>query len=483
MARKFQPSAGTASTARTILCIDDQTDFLEAISSLITRQGHRVLTASDGSAGLALLRSEPVDLLLLDYFMPGMTAEDVLAQVWNPNLQVILLTGYASEKPPREMLERLNIQGYCDKSRGPDELLLWVDVGLRASATVKALESSRTALRQILSTAIRPTERNPLQDVLAGLISQASSILGLRRAAIALVDGATMLVPPSSFEESVPGEPGLETLRIAACLGEPDRVGATFEQCLPQEALEVLREGDPADEEALGSGSLLCLRNEGILVGLMWIEPGPAAGSENHEFMTYLAAQAAAVIRRHESATLDLLTGLQTRGFWRQAAWRDLRTALRFQVPVSLTTIGLLRMDAIPAKAWDPVMEAVGRLVQLTIRGTDLAMRENDHQITILLPHTDVSGAQRFGQLLTSRIADLEIPYGDGVAQIEAVSGSATFAPITGASASHRAPAPAGYFDRAESLLRTRAASLLGVATLEGPGTSIVHDLSDWPIG
>ena len=483
MARKFQPSAIPGSTARTILCIDDQTDFLEAISSLISRQGHRVLTASEGSAGLALLRSEPVDLLLLDYFMPGMTAEDVLAQVWNPNLQVILLTGYASEKPPREMLERLNIQGYCDKSRGPDELLLWVDVGLRASATVKALESSRSALRQILSAAIRPTERNPLQDVLAGLVSQASGILGLRRAAIALVDNPSLFVPPSSFEESVPSEPGLESLRIAACMGAPDRVGATLEECFPEEALEILREGDPSDEEALESGTLVCLRNEGILVGLLWIEPGPVAGSENHEFMTYLVAQAAAVIRRHENATLDLLTGLQTRGFWRQAAWRDLRTALRFQVPISLTTIGLLRMDAIPPKAWDPVMEAVGRLVQLSIRGTDLAMRESDHQITILLPHTDAAGAQRFGQLLTSRIADLEIPFGAGVAQIEAVSGSATFTPPTGVPASHKAPVPAGFFDRAETLLRTRAASLLGSATLDGPGTSLVHPLDDWPVG
>ena len=481
MARKFQPSAITGSASRTILCIDDQSDFLEAISSLITRQGHRVLTASDGATGLALLRNEPVDLLLLDYFMPGMTAEDVLAQVWSPNLQVILLTGYASEKPPREMLERLNIQGYCDKSRGPDELLLWVDVGLRASATVRALEASRTALRQILSAAIRPTERNPLQDVLAGLVGQASGILGLRRAAIALVDHASLFVPPSSFEESAPPEPGMESLRIAACLGQPDRVGATLEESLPADVVEILRQGDPADEEVCESGTLLCLRNEGILVGLLWVEPAPSAGSESHEYMAYLAAQAAAVIRRHGNATLDLVTGLQTRGFWRQAAWRDLRAAQRFQYPVSLTTIGLLRMDTLPAKAWDPILEAVGRLVQLTIRGTDLAMRENDHQITILLPHTDAPGAQRFGQLLTSRIADLEIPFGDGVTQIEAVSGSATFTPPTGSPASLRAPAPAGYFDRAETLLRSRAASLLGSATLDGPGTSLVHALSDWP--
>jgi len=481
MARKFgAPSSSTS--GKTILCIDDQTDFLEAISSLLARQGHRVLTASEGGEGLALLRTEKVDLLLLDYFMPGMTAEDVLTHVGDPNLQVILLTGYASEKPPREMLERLNIQGYCDKSRGPEELLLWVDVGLRASASIRALEASRLALRQILSASTRPTERNPLEDVLLGLVGQAGSILGLRRAALAVVDHQAVFVPPSTFEESGPPEPGYESLRIGACLGAPDAVGLRLEETLPEEAVEILRSGDFADEERLDTGTLLALRTEGILVGLLWIEPGPLPGSENHEFMTFMVSQAAAVVRRHNTATLDLVTGLQSRGFWRQAAWRDLRAALRFRYPVSLTTIGLLRLDTIPERGWDPVLEAVGRLVQLSIRGTDLAMRESNDQITVLLPHTDAEGAQRFGQLLTSRIADLEIPLHDGIAQIEAVSGSATYDPGTIAPSLGKSPVPPGFFDRAETLLRHRAASLLGTATLSGPGTSLVRPENDWPV-
>jgi len=481
MARKFG-AAPSSSSGKTILCIDDQTDFLEAIASLLARQGHRVLTASDGTTGLSLLRSESVDLLLLDYFMPGMTAEDVLTHVWDPSLQVILLTGYASEKPPREMLNRLNIQGYCDKSRGPEELLLWVDVGLRAASTVRALDASRQSLRQILSSSTRPTQRDPIENILSGLVNQASSLLGLRKAHIALVERPEAFVPPSSFEESTAPEPGLEALRVSATMDGSAVQGARLEEVLPEEAVETLRGGDLLDIDLFDEGALVALRSEGVLVGVLWVEPAPLPGSDTHELLTFIGAQAGAMIRRHSTATLDVVTGLQSKGFWRQATWRDLRAAMRFRYPVSLTTIGLLRMDTIPDRGWDPVLEAVGRVVRLSIRGTDLAMRETDSQITVLLPHTDVEGARRFGELITSRIADLEVSLGSGPVQIEAVAGSATLLPDTIPTMFDHSPVPPGYFEHAETQLRHRASSLLVNATLAGPGTSLSRSESDWPL-
>lgn len=480
MARK-QGGGNASPSSKTILCIDDQEDFLEAVSSLLARQGHRVLTACDGTTGLSLLRAEHVDLLLLDYFMPGMTAEDVLTHVWNPSLQVILLTGYSSEKPPREMLNKLNIQGYCDKSRGPEEILLWVDVGLRAAATVAALDASRAALRQLLTTTARATERRPLEDVLNGIVSQSASMLGLRRCLIALLDTPSPFIPPSTFEESSGPEESFDQLRIAASLGAPDTVGKRLREVLPAEAVAFLESNAPFDEERFEEGMLVGLRLENSFLGVFWIEPQPISGSENHELLHFIASQASALVRRHSMATLDLATGLQSRAFWKQMACRDLRTAFRFHQPISLATIGLLHTESIPEKGWDPVLEAVGRVARLTIRGTDLAMRETDEQITILLPHTDAEGAKRFGELLVSRIADLDIPLGEDSIQIEAVAGCATFDPQTIPLAWSRAPVPVGYFDRAEALLLERASSLLSEAAGEGAGTSLLHEERAWP--
>ena len=222
MARR-PSSSSHASTGRTILCVDDQVEFLESIQALMEREGHRVLSASDGAAALAILDNEPVDLLLLDYFMPGLTAEEILAGVRDPTLQVILLTGYASEKPPREMLERLDIQGYCDKSRGPEELLLWVAVALRHGTVVRQLDASSTGLRQVISSCLKPEERSTEDAEMESLLADAAEALGLDRILVALAPPQPTYLPPSRLEEESDvwdpqGSPDLQDLDIAGSL-------------------------------------------------------------------------------------------------------------------------------------------------------------------------------------------------------------------------------------------------------------------------
>ncbi|HEQ71514.1 MAG TPA: response regulator, partial [Spirochaetia bacterium] len=128
MARKFSHSKHTGSK---ILLIDDNLEYLESTRLLIDREGYNVTAAESGARALTAARETHFDLILVDYMMPGMTGEDFVEalRTFDPLVQVILQTGYASEQPPREMLRRLDIQGYFDKSEGPDKLLLWVDVG------------------------------------------------------------------------------------------------------------------------------------------------------------------------------------------------------------------------------------------------------------------------------------------------------------------------------------------------------------------
>jgi two-component system response regulator YesN len=61
-----------------------------------------VNAAESGSAGLALLRQTPVDLLMTDLTMPGLTGWDVaqLAKAMHPRLPVVLVTGFAHTIPP-----------------------------------------------------------------------------------------------------------------------------------------------------------------------------------------------------------------------------------------------------------------------------------------------------------------------------------------------------------------------------------------------
>ncbi|MFN8545246.1 MAG: hybrid sensor histidine kinase/response regulator [Candidatus Binatia bacterium] len=156
-----------AATGRTILVVDDQAETLESVRMLLEREGHRVLTADCGSRALALLDAEPVHVLLVDYFMPVMSGELLVRAVREKDtlVQIVLQTGYAGEKPPREMLQRLAIQGYHDKADGPDRLLLWVDVALKSWEQLAQLHAADQMKTELLAS-VSHEFRTPLNIII-----------------------------------------------------------------------------------------------------------------------------------------------------------------------------------------------------------------------------------------------------------------------------------------------------------------------------
>src|SRR3990167_10420533 len=84
-------------TPETILCVDDEPNILSALRRLFRSAGFQVRTAVGGAAGLELLESETVDLVISDMRMPEMDGAEVLQQVrqrW-PDTVRLLLTGYS----------------------------------------------------------------------------------------------------------------------------------------------------------------------------------------------------------------------------------------------------------------------------------------------------------------------------------------------------------------------------------------------------
>lgn len=65
----------------TILVVDDEGEIVRLIAEVLTDEGYMVRTAQDGPSALRAVAEEPPALLLLDYWMPGMTGADVLHEL------------------------------------------------------------------------------------------------------------------------------------------------------------------------------------------------------------------------------------------------------------------------------------------------------------------------------------------------------------------------------------------------------------------
>jgi CheY-like chemotaxis protein len=77
-----------------ILCVDDEENQLAVRKLVLEQAGYSVLAASSGQQALALLAGHPIDLVLSDHLMPGLTGTELARQIKasNPGLPVILIS-------------------------------------------------------------------------------------------------------------------------------------------------------------------------------------------------------------------------------------------------------------------------------------------------------------------------------------------------------------------------------------------------------
>ena len=116
-----------------ILVVDDDPDILDAITMILETQDYQVVTARDGVEGLANLKAENPDLLILDLLMPKMDGFAVCKELQDPrwskfkDMPILILTSVREEASRRRYeLEtglELDVDDYVEKPVSPDLLL------------------------------------------------------------------------------------------------------------------------------------------------------------------------------------------------------------------------------------------------------------------------------------------------------------------------------------------------------------------------
>ncbi len=84
--------------AETILVVDDERSILLALKGILEDEGYRPVLVEDGEAALRRLHEQPVDLVLLDIWLPGRDGVAILqeiAQGW-PSVPVVMMSGHGT---------------------------------------------------------------------------------------------------------------------------------------------------------------------------------------------------------------------------------------------------------------------------------------------------------------------------------------------------------------------------------------------------
>jgi len=84
------------STKANILVVDDEPIERQSLTDILRLEGYHVAAVGNGEAAIDYIRLNPVDLILLDLRMPGMSGLVVIKVVTRicPDIEIIMLTAH-----------------------------------------------------------------------------------------------------------------------------------------------------------------------------------------------------------------------------------------------------------------------------------------------------------------------------------------------------------------------------------------------------
>ncbi len=129
-----------------ILVADDELIERQTLTDILRLEGYHVSAVANGEAAVDYVRLNPVDLIILDLRMPGMSGLDVIKVVnrISPDVEIILLTAHGSIESAIDAL-RSQVHDYLLKPASPVQIIDSVVRGLaRRDAKLRAREHPQT---------------------------------------------------------------------------------------------------------------------------------------------------------------------------------------------------------------------------------------------------------------------------------------------------------------------------------------------------
>lgn len=163
--------AELSTVSPSVLVVDDEKNIRRTLEMVLTGEGYRVVTAASAEDGMATVENpaQPVDLMIIDLKLPGMSGLDALAKIksdgQNEDLPIIVISGHATVHDAVAAV-KLGASDFVEKPLARERVLVSVENCIRTARLTRTVEQMRAELErryEMIGTA--PTMQKLYKDI------------------------------------------------------------------------------------------------------------------------------------------------------------------------------------------------------------------------------------------------------------------------------------------------------------------------------
>ncbi len=102
-----------------VMVVDDEAPINKVVEDILEPEGYKVISALSGSEALSKLKRAKVDLILIDFFMPGMSGRELCEKIREDSklekLKVAFLTAATFSSTGMKALDKMKVADFIKK--------------------------------------------------------------------------------------------------------------------------------------------------------------------------------------------------------------------------------------------------------------------------------------------------------------------------------------------------------------------------------
>ena len=408
-----------------ILIIDDDPNLRKTLTDILRIKGYETLTAEDGEKGLAVLRENRVNLVLVDLGLPDIPGLEVLARIkaYSPLTGAIVLTGQATIDSAVEATNR-GAFSYLVKPYEIDQLINHIKRALekqqaegeiaqhhveleRMNAELKTLHEVSEAISQTLDM------DELVNRVLQVLVRTKIFLFEVRGGIFLVEDGRLRLASFVNLSETVL-TPCQELIEGQCLCGQALATGDVVISLDPRE--NELHALCHPETERYGR-IIVPLKAVDTVVGLLslYTDPCVEVGESLMQLLYSLgsligiAVNNSRLYEETKSVSLhDPLTGLANRRFLEIQLEKSFEAARRYGQNLSGIMLDIDHFkrynDTLGHPEGDRLLARIAHILTAEMRKSDYVFRYGGEEFLVLLPDTELSKARDAAERLRAAV-------------------------------------------------------------------------------